>query len=58
VSCGRGFDRVIVDASDAIAPDCEKVAVGVAAADKLNRQLENSGYFERFFDGLAPFPGG
>jgi Ca2+-binding RTX toxin-like protein len=58
VSCGRGFDRVLADANDAIAPDCEKVAVGPAAADRLNQQLENSGFFERFLDGLAPFPEG
>jgi Ca2+-binding RTX toxin-like protein len=56
VSCGRGFDRVLADANDTKAPDCEKVAVGPATADRLNQKLENSGYFERFFDGLAPFP--
>ena len=56
VTCGKGFDRVIADANDSVASDCEKVAVGPAAADRRNQQLENSGYFERFFDGLAPFP--
>ena len=56
VACGRGFITVIADTRDAVAPDCEKVVVGVAAADRLIRQLKNSGFFERFFYGLAPFP--
>jgi Ca2+-binding RTX toxin-like protein len=56
LSCGRGFDRVFADSEDAIAPDCEKVAVGPAAAEKLNQQLANAGFFARFFNGLAPFP--
>jgi Ca2+-binding RTX toxin-like protein len=56
LSCGRGFDMVLADAKDAVAPDCEKVAVGGAAANKLNQQLQNSGFFDRFFNNLAPFP--
>jgi RTX calcium-binding nonapeptide repeat (4 copies) len=58
VRCGRGFDRVLADTEDAVAPDCEKVAVGLAAARELQQQLEDSGFFENFFDGLAPSPVG
>ena len=58
ISCGGGFDRVLADTEDFVAPDCEKVAVGVAAAQKLNRQIEESGFYDRIFEGLAPFPVG
>jgi Ca2+-binding RTX toxin-like protein len=56
VTCGSGFDRVAADTEDLVAPDCERVAVGPAAAEKLDQQLEESGFFETFFGGLAPFP--
>jgi hypothetical protein len=47
---------VIADTEDLVAPDCEKVAVGLAAAQKLNQQLEEAGFFDRIFEGLAPSP--
>jgi hypothetical protein len=47
---GKFSDRVLVPL------DCERVAVGPAAAEKLDQQLEVSGFFETFFGGLAPFP--
>ena len=56
VTCGSGFDRVAADTEDLVTPDCERVAVGPAAAEKLDQQLEESGFFETFFGGLAPFP--
>ena len=55
-TCGSGFDRVYADREDSVAPDSEKVAVGLAAARKLDQQLEDSRFFERFFYGLAPLP--
>ena len=58
VTCGGGFDRVAADTEDLVAPDCERVAVGSAAAEKLDQQLEESGFFETFFGGLAPSPVG
>src|SRR5829696_1661626 len=58
VTCGGGFDRVLADTEDVIAPDCEKVAVGLAAAKELSQQIEESGFYDRIFEGLAPFPGG
>jgi Ca2+-binding RTX toxin-like protein len=57
-TCGGGFDRVLADRADVVAPDCEKVAVGLAAAKELNQQIEESGFYDRIFEGLAPFPGG
>jgi Ca2+-binding RTX toxin-like protein len=56
VTCGGGFDRVLADRTDVVAPDCERVAVGLAAAEELNRRLEESGFFNRIFEGLAPSP--
>jgi len=49
---------VLADTQDLVAPDCERVDVGLAAAQQLNQQLEESGFFDRIFGGLAPFPGG
>jgi RTX calcium-binding nonapeptide repeat (4 copies) len=56
VTCGRGFDRVLADTEDLVAPDCEKVAVGLGAAQELDQQLEDSGFYENIFEGLAPSP--
>jgi hypothetical protein len=58
VTCGGGFDRVLADRADVVAPDCEKVAVGLAAAKELDQQIGESGFYDRIFEGLAPFPGG
>ncbi len=56
ITCGSGFDRVLADAEDVVAPDCEKVAVGSAAVRELDQQLEESGFYDRIFGGLAPSP--
>jgi hypothetical protein len=58
VTCGGGFDRVLADRADVVVPDCESVAVGLAAAQRLNQRIEESGFYDRIFEGLAPFPGG
>jgi len=58
VTCGSGFDRVLADREDVVAPDCERVAVGLAAVRALDQQLEEAGFYDRIFEGLAPFPGG
>ena len=49
VSCGSGFDRVLVDRQDLVAPDCEKVFVGLASGDAFNNSIPES-----FFEGLNP----
>jgi Ca2+-binding RTX toxin-like protein len=58
VTCGGGFDRVLADTEDVVASDCEKVAVGLAAARKLDQRIEESGFYDRIFEGLAPSPVG
>ena len=58
VTCGDGFDRVFADRKDVVALDCEEVAVGRAAVEEFAVELEESGFFERFFGSLAPFPEG
>ncbi len=58
VTCGGGFDRVLADRADVVAPDCEKVAVGLAAAEALDQRIEESGFYDRIFEGLAPSPVG
>jgi Ca2+-binding RTX toxin-like protein len=49
VECGRGFDRVAADRKDLVAPDCEKVFVGVGSADAFFRSIPQS-----FIEGLNP----
>ena len=56
VTCGGGFDRVLADRADMVAPDCERVAVGLAAVEELNQRIEESGFYDRLFEGLAPSP--
>ena len=56
ILCGGGFDRVFADSKDVVARDCEEVAVGPAAVEELTGRLEERGFFERFFEGLAPPP--
>jgi hypothetical protein len=32
LTCGRGFERVLADTEDVVAPECEKVAVELGSA--------------------------
>jgi hypothetical protein len=48
VTCG-GFDRVIVDRKDMLAPDCEKVFFGFGSEDEFIASIPQS-----FFEGLHP----
>jgi len=57
VVCGRGFDRVLADRADVIAPDCETMVVVHGSLEDITRQ---EGRFfesvpESFFEGLPPF---
>jgi len=58
VTCGDGFDRVISDRADRVAPDCEKVVVVHGSLEDHFRQ--NDRFFESiprsFFRGLPPNP--
>ena len=51
VTCGNGFDRVLADRKDEVAPDCERVFVGLAAEEEFRGSIPQS-----FFEGLPPFP--
>ena len=53
VTCGSGFDRVLADRKDVVAPDCERVFVGAAAEEEFRESIPLS-----FFEGLPPFPAG
>jgi Ca2+-binding RTX toxin-like protein len=47
IVCGSGFDRVLVDRKDVVAPDCEKVFVGLGSVDAFSNSIPES-----FFEGL------
>ena len=47
VTCGGGLDRVLVDWKDLVAPDCEKVFVGLSSSDAFFNSIPES-----FFEGL------
>jgi Ca2+-binding RTX toxin-like protein len=57
VVCGPGFDRVIADRADLVAPDCEKVVVVRGSLEDIFRQADR--FFESipqsFFEGLPQF---
>ncbi len=53
VTCGGGFDRVLADRADLVAPNCERVFVGVRKIDAYFASIPAS-----FFEDLPPFPGG
>lgn len=57
VACGAGFDRVLADRKDTVAPDCERVRI-VRGSRKEVRQQEEK-FFESipqsFFEGLPRF---
>jgi hypothetical protein len=58
VVCSSGFDRVLADRKDVVAPDCERVRIVHGSLDEVVQQEEQ--FFESipqsFFEGLPPFP--
>jgi hypothetical protein len=48
-ACGSGFDRVLADRKDVVAPDCERVSVGLRNGEAFYDSIPQS-----FWDGLAP----
>jgi hypothetical protein len=42
VTCGSGFDRVLADRADVVAPECEKVFIAPAAVDKFFNSIPQS----------------
>ena len=57
VVCGGGFDRVLTDRADIVAPDCEKVVVVRGSLEDIQQQ--EGRFFESipqsFLDGLPQF---
>ena len=51
VACGGGFDRVLADRADAVAPNCERVFVGLRKLDAYLESIPPS-----FWEGLPPPP--
>ena len=51
VTCGSGFDRVLADRKDVVAPDCERVVIGLASFDEFFNSIPQS-----FFEGVPQFP--
>jgi hypothetical protein len=49
VTCGDGFDRVLADRKDVLAPDCERVFFGIGSFDEFIESIPQS-----FFEGLHP----
>jgi Ca2+-binding RTX toxin-like protein len=49
VTCGEGFDRVLADRKDVLAPDCERVFIGFGSEDEFIESIPQS-----FFEGLHP----
>jgi serralysin len=47
VLCGDGFDRVLADREDLVAPDCEKVFVGLGSLEEWHESIPQS-----FWEGL------
>jgi Ca2+-binding RTX toxin-like protein len=54
VSCGGGFDLVVADTKDLVAPDCERVRRGVSEQE-IEELFVELGFVE-VFEGLAPSP--
>jgi Ca2+-binding RTX toxin-like protein len=52
VACGDGLDRVLADSKDVIAPDCERVLVGIVSILRFYRSIPDS-----WWEGLPPYPG-
>src|SRR5919112_2485140 len=50
VACGSGFDRVLDDRTDVVAPDCERVSVGLRNVEAFYDSIQRIS----FWDGLAP----
>ncbi len=51
VTCGGGVDRVLADRADVVAPNCERVFVGLRKIDAYLKDIPES-----FWEGLPPPP--
>jgi Ca2+-binding RTX toxin-like protein len=55
VSCGGGFDRVVADTKDLVAPDCERVRRGFTPEKEIDELFVELGFVE-VIEGTAPDP--
>ena len=55
VSCGEGFDRVLADRKDAVAPDCERVRVVSGSVEEVFEQ--ETAFFEAVPPAVTEFFG-
>ena len=55
-TCGGGFDRILADRKDLIAPDCERVRIVRGSLEELKQQEEEffASIPPSFFEGLQP----
>jgi Ca2+-binding RTX toxin-like protein len=58
-TCGGGFDRILVDRKDLVAPDCERVRIAHGSLEEVRQQEEEffASIPPSFFEGLQPPPG-
>jgi Ca2+-binding RTX toxin-like protein len=56
VVCGGGFDRVLVDRKDVVAPDCERVVIVHGSREEVLQQEDQflASIPPSFFEGLHP----
>jgi hypothetical protein len=56
VTCGGGFDRVLADSRDVVAPDCERVRIVHGSREEVLQQEEEflASIPPSFFEGLYP----
>jgi len=56
-TCGGGFDRILADRKDLVAPDCERVRIAHGSLEEVRQQEEK--FFQSippsFFEGLPRF---
>ena len=56
-TCGGGFDRVLADRKDLVAPDCERVRIAHGSLEEVRQQEEEffASIPPSFFEGLPRF---
>jgi Ca2+-binding RTX toxin-like protein len=59
VTCDGGFDRVLADTEDVVAPDCERVVIVHGSLEEVFQQQEEffASIPASFWEGLPPPPG-
>ena len=56
-TCGGGFDRILADRKDLVAPDCERVRIAHGSLEEVRQQEEEffASIPPSFFEGLPRF---